>query len=75
MVCAPIRYVNASMNVGPPPERARSSASAVTAYVARTSAASMFEHVYATPNSVVEAERQWFESYEASFLEGEGSHR
>jgi len=45
----------------------------------RPSAASMFEHVYATPNSVVEAERQWFESYEASFLDAgptrEGSHR
>ena len=45
----------------------------------RPSAASMFEHVYATPNSVVEAERQWFEAYEASFLDAghsrEGSHR
>jgi len=41
----------------------------------RPSPASMFEHVYATPNSVVESERQWFEAYEASFLEGEGSHR
>lgn len=41
----------------------------------RPSAASMFEHVYATPNSVVEAERQWFESYESSFLDSEGSHR
>ncbi|WP_028049484.1 pyruvate dehydrogenase (acetyl-transferring) E1 component subunit alpha [Cellulomonas sp. URHD0024] len=45
----------------------------------RPSAASMFEHVYATPHSVVEAERAWFEQYEASFLDashsGEGSHR
>jgi len=41
----------------------------------RPSAASMFEHVYAAPHSVVESERAWFESYEASFLEGEGSHR
>jgi pyruvate dehydrogenase E1 component alpha subunit len=41
----------------------------------RPSPASMFEHVYATPNSVVESERQWFEAYEASFLDAEGSHR
>ena len=45
----------------------------------RPSAASMFEHVYAAPHSVVESERAWFEQYEASFLDasqsGEGSHR
>ena len=42
----------------------------------RPSPASMFEHVYATPHSVVEAERAWFEGYESSFLDGhEGGHR
>ena len=45
----------------------------------RPSAASMFEHVYASPHSIVESERAWFEQYEASFLDasnsGEGSHR
>ncbi|GCE76721.1 pyruvate dehydrogenase (acetyl-transferring) E1 component subunit alpha [Cellulomonas biazotea] len=46
----------------------------------RPSAASMFEHVYATPHAVVDAERAWFEQYEASFADGahgqrEGSHR
>ncbi len=45
----------------------------------RPSAASMFEHVYASPHSVVETERAWFEQYEASFMDashsGEGSHR
>jgi len=45
----------------------------------RPSPASMFEHVYATPHSVVESERAWFQTYESSFLEhghhGEGSHR
>jgi pyruvate dehydrogenase E1 component alpha subunit len=30
----------------------------------------MFEHVYATPHSVVDAERAWFERYEASFTGG-----
>jgi len=43
------------------------------------SPASMFEHVYATPHSVVEGERVWFEQYESSFADGaragEGSHR
>ena len=38
----------------------------------RPAAARMFEHVYATPHAVVEAERQWFEGYESSF---EGSAR
>ncbi|GEL96049.1 pyruvate dehydrogenase E1 component subunit alpha [Cellulomonas composti] len=42
----------------------------------RPSAASMFEHVYATPHATVEAERAWFESYESSFLDrAEGSPR
>ncbi|QHT57717.1 pyruvate dehydrogenase (acetyl-transferring) E1 component subunit alpha [Cellulomonas sp. H30R-01] len=45
----------------------------------RPSSASMFEHVYATPHSVVEGERAWFERYEASFTDAdqsrEGSHR
>ena len=52
--------------------RARRSASASgprCARMGRPSAASMFDHVYATPHSVVESERQWFEAYEASFLE------
>ncbi|WP_081861740.1 pyruvate dehydrogenase (acetyl-transferring) E1 component subunit alpha [Cellulomonas sp. HZM] len=40
----------------------------------RPSPASMFEHVYATPHSVVDAERAWFQQYEASFLEGHGQH-
>src|SRR5438445_58982 len=35
--CAPIRYVTASTKVGPPPARARSSASFITAYTARRS--------------------------------------
>ncbi len=30
---------------------------------------SMFEHVYATPNAVVEAEKAWFTEYEQSFAE------
>ena len=38
----------------------------------RPSSSRMFEHVYATPHAVVEAERQWFEGYESSF---EGSAR
>jgi len=37
VVCAPIRYVYASTNVGPPPDRARSVAARVTARVASTS--------------------------------------
>ncbi|MCC2309229.1 pyruvate dehydrogenase (acetyl-transferring) E1 component subunit alpha [Cellulomonas chengniuliangii] len=34
---------------------------------------SMFEHVYASPNAVVEAERAWFEAYEGSFLPAGGA--
>lgn len=30
----------------------------------------MFEHVYATPHAVVDAEREWFAQYEASFEDG-----
>ncbi|NTW40880.1 MAG: pyruvate dehydrogenase (acetyl-transferring) E1 component subunit alpha, partial [Cellulomonadaceae bacterium] len=34
----------------------------------------MFEHVYGGPHSVVDAERTWFEQYEASFADsGEGA--
>ncbi len=33
----------------------------------RPETAAMFEHVYATPHAVVDAERAWFEQYEASF--------
>jgi pyruvate dehydrogenase E1 component alpha subunit len=36
--------------------------------------ASMFEHVYATPHAVVDAERAWYAGYEASF-DAEGSGR
>jgi pyruvate dehydrogenase E1 component alpha subunit len=38
----------------------------------RPASGRMFEHVYATPHAVVEADRAWFEGYEASF---EGSAR
>lgn len=38
----------------------------------RPAADQMFEHVYATPHAVVDAEREWFGAYEASF---EGSAR
>jgi pyruvate dehydrogenase E1 component alpha subunit len=38
----------------------------------RPAADRMFDHVYATPHAVVDAEREWFEAYEASF---EGSAR
>ncbi|BDZ62466.1 hypothetical protein GCM10025873_22570 [Demequina sediminis] len=37
VVCAPMRYVKASMSTGPPPDRAFSSAQRVTAYDAMTS--------------------------------------
>jgi len=36
---------------------------------------SMFEHVYATPHAVVDAERAWFERYEASFADSEEGTR
>ena len=36
-------------------------------------ARSMFEHVYATPHAVVEAERAWFEGYEDSFDDARGA--
>ncbi|QGQ20647.1 pyruvate dehydrogenase (acetyl-transferring) E1 component subunit alpha [Cellulomonas sp. JZ18] len=45
----------------------------------RPSTASMFEHVYATSHSVVDAERAWFAEYEQSYVQhdsGEaGGHR
>lgn len=34
-------------------------------------AARMFEHVYAAPHAQLEAERQWFAAYEASFVDAE----
>src|SRR5580765_5295821 len=37
VACGAARYVTASMNVGPPPERARSTASHVASYTASTS--------------------------------------
>lgn len=37
----------------------------------RPATSTMFDHVYATPHSVVDAERAWFERYEASFAGGE----
>ena len=46
-----------------------------SAAMGRPSAASMFEHVYAAPHSVVESERAWFEQYEASFLDASQSAR
>jgi 2-oxoisovalerate dehydrogenase E1 component alpha subunit len=41
----------------------------------RPETTSMFEHVYAGPHAVVDAERAWFEEYEASFINDEGSRR
>lgn len=45
----------------------------------RPSAASMFDHVYATRHGVVDAEREWFARYEASFTDAgqtpAGGHR
>jgi pyruvate dehydrogenase E1 component alpha subunit len=38
----------------------------------RPAAEQLFDHVYATPHAVVDAEREWFARYEASF---EGSQR
>ncbi|MCC2333676.1 pyruvate dehydrogenase (acetyl-transferring) E1 component subunit alpha [Cellulomonas wangsupingiae] len=32
----------------------------------------MFDHVYATPNAVVDAERAWFTQYEQSFVDHDG---
>jgi pyruvate dehydrogenase E1 component alpha subunit len=42
-----------------------------TRALGRPETSTMFEHVYATPHSVVDAERAWFERYEASFSGGE----
>ena len=44
-------------------ERIRTTVRAFTPPVA----GEIFEHVYASPHAVVDAERAWFESYEASF--------
>ena len=33
----------------------------------------MFDHVYAEPHATVDAERAWFERYEASFLDAEAN--
>lgn len=41
-----------------------------TRSLGRPSTSSMFEHVYATPHAIVDAERQWFERYESSFIGG-----
>ncbi|NEC92796.1 thiamine pyrophosphate-dependent enzyme, partial [Streptomyces sp. SID12501] len=38
----------------------------------RPSGPSMFEHAYATPHAVVDAERAWFEQYEQSVVDHEG---
>src|SRR5207248_751062 len=40
VACGAVRYVTASMNVGPPPERARSTASRAASYTASTSSPS-----------------------------------
>jgi len=47
-------------------ERVRTTARAL----GRPETTTMFDHVYATPHSVVDAERAWFERYEASFAGG-----
>ena len=48
-------------------ERVRTTARAL----GRPETSTMFEHVYATPHSVVDTERAWFADYEASFVGGE----
>lgn len=48
-------------------ERVRTTARAL----GRPETSTMFEHVYATPHAVVDAERAWFEDYEASFTGGD----
>jgi pyruvate dehydrogenase E1 component alpha subunit len=48
-------------------ERVRTAARAL----GRPETSTMFEHVYATPHSVVDAERAWFADYESSFVGGE----
>lgn len=39
----------------------------------RPSTASMFDHVYATSHSVVDAERAWFGEYEQSYVQHDGT--
>ena len=36
---------------------------------------SMFDHVYASPNSIVDGDRAWFESYESTFTPTQGGAR
>ena len=48
-------------------ERVRTTARAL----GRPETSTMFEHVYATPHAVVDAERAWFQDYEASFTGGD----
>lgn len=36
----------------------------------RPASTAMFDHVYATPHAIVDAERAWFERYESSFAGG-----
>lgn len=43
-----------------------------TRSLGRPATNTMFEHVYATPHSVVDAERAWFQQYEASFAPAGG---
>lgn len=33
---------------------------------------SMFDHVYGSPNALVEEDRAWFTRYQESFVDGEG---
>ncbi|MBN2177452.1 MAG: pyruvate dehydrogenase (acetyl-transferring) E1 component subunit alpha [Demequinaceae bacterium] len=41
----------------------------------RAPARDMFDHVYAEPHATVDSERAWYERYEESFVDAEGSHR
>ncbi len=52
-------------------ERLRTEVRAMT----KPPTSTMFEHVYAGAHAVVEAERAWFEQYEASFSAPEGAAR
>lgn len=50
-------------------EHVRTTVRAMTAPSPHT----MFDHVYATPNAVVDAEREWFTRYETSFADTDGT--
>lgn len=50
-------------------EHVRTTVRAMAAPAPRT----MFDHVYATPNAVVDAEREWFTRYETSFADTGGT--